>query len=389
MTTTNPSKILVIDDDSVILDFLTELLQDEVSVSYTSSGEKALELARLHKPDLILLDVMMPGMDGFEVCQQLKGNPDTQHIPVVFLTSLDDGKDIAKGLELGAIDYITKPFDPEIVIAKIHNILSQISATRGAAKPKRQEGQEGDDLDRRATVERRTNGQLKAETNGASERRAGGKDRPDRHPDVSPDNAMERRAQGAARADRYEKPAEQAAQNSLSKFLVIALLLALAGGGGYAWYDNLPVAGVEGPDATAQKQPAEASPSRDLTEEDIQAVIAEALELPDQSSNTTGPTTGALSQLCEELPKVPWWGSASHDSIIRYVNNKNNGNWGAYIDKWEGQLEKLNAILGKDGTVIAPKLGTRLTGPVLGQYISQVETRIQITKCLAKFSNAQ
>ncbi|MBT4934433.1 MAG: response regulator [Rhodospirillaceae bacterium] len=369
MTIKNANKILIVDDDTVIMDFMTELLQDEISVSYTSEGAKALELGKLHKPDLILLDVMMPGMDGFEVCALLKADPETQHIPVVFLTGKADEKDIARGLELGAIDYITKPFDPELITIKINNILKQITATRAATKPA-------------------GGGNFKADK--AADRRADGERRPDRIPKVAPDGAQERRAHGPTRPDRFPKPDETSPSGmSLKQFLLIAVLVAVAGGGGYAWYSNTPA----GSDSVSKTGPATPAPTnkqpmtqKGLTEDDMQAVIAEAY---DQSGNSSQTTSSASTRACGELPKVPWWGNVSHESIISYVNNKNSGDWDAYVAKWERQLEKLGSIQSRGGTVIAPKLGTRLTGTVLAEYVDQVETRLKVTRCLAKVSSPQ
>jgi CheY-like chemotaxis protein len=373
MTMNNANKILIVDDDTVILDFLIDLLQDEISVSYTSESAKALELGKLHKPDLILLDVMMPVMDGFEVCALLKADPETQHIPIVFLTGKTDTKDMAKGLELGAIDYITKPFDPEIVTSKINNLLKQISATRAAAKP--------------AGARNNAGGR-------AADRRADGKSRPDRIPKAAPDGAQERRAHGPARPDRFPKPAEKPQGGmSLKQFLAIALFVAVAGGGGYAWYSNTTEAPANGSVGAAKTKPGAPTPANDkpisqhdLSEDDIQAVIAEAHNQQQTPAQEAPPSS---TQPCDELPNVPWWGNATHESIISYVNNKNNGDWTAYVAKWERQLEKLGSIHAKGGAVIAPKLGTRLTGQTLGEYVDNVEIRVKVTRCLAKAASAQ
>lgn len=128
--------VLVVDDDENIIRFLVELLQGNVTMSFANNGEKAIDMALSQKPDLILLDVMMPGMDGFEVCKKLKGNPETESIPIVFLTGKNDDHDINEGLKLGAIDYITKPFNPERVIIKIQNHLKLIAELKQAATEK-------------------------------------------------------------------------------------------------------------------------------------------------------------------------------------------------------------------------------------------------------------
>lgn len=112
--------ILVVDDTPDNLSLMMELLKSDYTVQLANGGERALKLAgRSPHPDLILLDIMMPGMDGYEVCQKLKANPQTQEIPVVFLTAKTDVEDEKKGLEMGGVDYITKPISPPIVLARV------------------------------------------------------------------------------------------------------------------------------------------------------------------------------------------------------------------------------------------------------------------------------
>lgn len=114
------SSILVVDDTPDNLILMSELLKDYYKIKVANSGVKALKIAQSDTPpDLILLDVMMPDLDGYEVCKQLKANPQTRHIPIIFLTAKSDVTDETKGLELGAIDYITKPINPAIVMARV------------------------------------------------------------------------------------------------------------------------------------------------------------------------------------------------------------------------------------------------------------------------------
>src|SRR6185369_11357630 len=87
-----------------------------------SSGEEGLKSARIKRPDLVLLDLMLPGMDGLSVCKQLKNDEKTHHIPVVMLTAKGEDADIVSGLELGADDYVTKPFSPRVLIARVRTI---------------------------------------------------------------------------------------------------------------------------------------------------------------------------------------------------------------------------------------------------------------------------
>ena len=117
--------ILVVDDTPDNLILMSNLLKGDYQVKIAAGGEKALEIAASGTPpDLILLDIMMPGMDGYEVCQQLKDNPLTTNIPVIFLTARAEKEDERKGLELGAVDYITKPISPAIVMARVKNHLA-------------------------------------------------------------------------------------------------------------------------------------------------------------------------------------------------------------------------------------------------------------------------
>lgn len=117
------SIILVVDDTETNIDILMETLGDDYDIQVALDGESALENVREEKPDLILLDIMMPGMDGYEVCRRLKDDPFTHEIPVIFLTAMAEEQNEAKGLALGAVDYVTKPFSPELVKARVANQL--------------------------------------------------------------------------------------------------------------------------------------------------------------------------------------------------------------------------------------------------------------------------
>ena len=116
--------ILVVEDVAANIDILVDFLADDYAVSVALDGPSALNAVISVKPDLILLDVMMPGMDGYEVCAKLKSNPATRDIPVIFLTALTGEDDEEKGLLLGAVDFITKPFNPGLVKARVRNQLA-------------------------------------------------------------------------------------------------------------------------------------------------------------------------------------------------------------------------------------------------------------------------
>ncbi len=125
LNVTGRATILVVDDMPENLTLMSSLLKDDYKVKVANGGEKALKIvASDSPPDLILLDVMMPGMDGYEVCRRLKCDPGTMNIPVIFLTARVEVDDEKKGLELGAVDYITKPISPPIVMARVKNHLA-------------------------------------------------------------------------------------------------------------------------------------------------------------------------------------------------------------------------------------------------------------------------
>ncbi len=116
-----PSTILVVDDTANTLELIATILGTEHKVLTAGDGETATKIALQEEPDLILLDIRMPGMDGYQLCKLLKADPVTREIPVIFVTAMDEEREEAKGLELGAIDYITKPLSPPILRARVRN----------------------------------------------------------------------------------------------------------------------------------------------------------------------------------------------------------------------------------------------------------------------------
>ncbi len=117
--------VLVVDDTPDNLALMSALLKDQYKVKVANGGDKALRIATTAPhPDLILLDIMMPDMDGYEVCRRLQADPATRDIPVIFLTAKAEVEDERRGLELGAVDYITKPISPPIVMARVRNHLA-------------------------------------------------------------------------------------------------------------------------------------------------------------------------------------------------------------------------------------------------------------------------
>ena len=124
MSDLSEMRIMVVDDTKANIDILIETLASDYKVGVAMDGESALEDIKTNLPDLILLDIMMPEMDGYEVCQRLKTDPSTKNIPIIFVTAKSDESDETKGLELGAVDYITKPFSPPIVRARVKTHLT-------------------------------------------------------------------------------------------------------------------------------------------------------------------------------------------------------------------------------------------------------------------------
>jgi CheY-like chemotaxis protein len=119
------SKVLIVDDTPENIQVLMVTLKDQYAIVAAINGEKALKLALSDpQPNVILLDIMMPGMDGFEVCKRLKADPATREIPVIFLSALDDTANKVKGFSLGAVDYISKPFQPEEVRVRVNTHLT-------------------------------------------------------------------------------------------------------------------------------------------------------------------------------------------------------------------------------------------------------------------------
>ncbi len=118
--------LLIVDDNPTNIDILVNALKDDYRLGVAKNGEKALSFASKHHPSLILLDIMMPGMDGFEVCNRLKDSPETMDIAIIFITAIHEASSKTKGFEIGAVDYITKPFNTTEVIARVRTHLDLI-----------------------------------------------------------------------------------------------------------------------------------------------------------------------------------------------------------------------------------------------------------------------
>ena len=121
--------VLVVDDEEDILNLVEyNLLKNHYQVSCVATGEEAMQFVSKSKPDIIVLDLMLPEIDGLEVCRRLKQNEQYKEIPIIMLTAKGEERDVIKGLELGADDYITKPFSPKILIARLNAVLRRTQA---------------------------------------------------------------------------------------------------------------------------------------------------------------------------------------------------------------------------------------------------------------------
>lgn len=118
-------KILLVDDDPKIRALLEATLMGRYEIIEASNGKETLEKVRAEKPSLVILDVLMPEMDGFEVCRILKNDPETIKIPVILLTAKKDPEDRRRGIEAGCDDYFTKPFSPRALLRRIEELLEE------------------------------------------------------------------------------------------------------------------------------------------------------------------------------------------------------------------------------------------------------------------------
>ena len=140
-------KVLLVEDDARVAQSLRDVLgRHGFRVSVAGSGEDALRVAVRSRPSLVLLDVVMPGMDGFETCRRLKADAATSDSAVIFLSALEDTRDRVKGLEVGAVDFVSKPFQPEEVAARVHTHLT-------VQRLRRQLGERNAALERELAVE--------------------------------------------------------------------------------------------------------------------------------------------------------------------------------------------------------------------------------------------
>ena len=139
--------ILIVDDNPVNLDLLSNMLMDrQYRVRVATNGRRALAAARSRPPDLVMLDINMPEMDGYQVCRELKAGDETREVPVIFISALDEAMDKVRAFEVGGADYVTKPFQFEEVLARIENQLKLSRLQRDLARKNAELTKKNDEL---------------------------------------------------------------------------------------------------------------------------------------------------------------------------------------------------------------------------------------------------
>ena len=333
-------KVLIVDDEALNIEFLQTLLSEEINVIFATSGEDALAIVKANRPDMILLDIMMPGMDGYEVCKRLKGDELTKDIPVIFVTAKEGPEEEARGLQLGAIDYITKPFNPEIVKSKVRNNIIRIATPRP-------------DLTEHHNTERR-------------------RDRRDRRASdrINPWKWL---AGAAVVALLALIMLAIAPENSLN----LDALRQLAG--------QSPSSQETGPAKPAspvqpdRKEAAAPTPSK--TPPVVPADSKPAVVTPVPGRTLPLDMKWVLESKCPVIPEVAWWRFNSHLSVVRYVERNLKGDWKSYEDKWQKRLEGVADIYSRNSTAVT-NTGVQLSGDELAEYIVQLKTRMEAIECL-------
>jgi len=135
-----PNSILVVDDETPNIALLWRLLSADYTIYAAKDGQTAINMAKQHQPDLILLDIVLPDINGYDVFSQLKKFPETTFIPVIFITGLSDSGDEEKGLDMGAADYISKPFSDTIVKLRVRNQIKIVNVMRTLAQLRAKQG---------------------------------------------------------------------------------------------------------------------------------------------------------------------------------------------------------------------------------------------------------
>jgi len=317
-------KVLIVDDETINIQMIGNVLREYMSVIFATSGEDALTIARANNPDMILLDIVMPGMDGYEVCTALKSDPATEHIPIIFVTAENTPEDEARGLSLGAIDFITKPFNPETLKVKVLNQLKQLESSARS----------------RPAVAAPPAPQPAAPQPAAAAGLV-----------LIPEPVKETPV--ATRAPAAPPPPERAGQPATAANPVIA---------------------------PAAKPPA--ANSRGANSVDSNAPLPKKKHFAEVLGYGW-----ILTSKCQSSPKVDWWLHKSNLSIAGYVRKKYKGNWNRYADIWNRRLANLQRIQNNGNTAVLNN-GISLKDAELVNYIEKMEQRVGVIYCLGKEASA-
>lgn len=337
--------VLVIDDDEAIRAYLSAMIEANAETIEAPNGEKGISLAKSRQPDLILLDLMMPGMDGYQVCKTLKANSGTKHIPIVFITAQEDRAFEAAAIKLGALDYIVKPFDTDIVAAKVKNYLSMLSG--------------GEALQSSLSRHRRSKSVLAiAVTIGVLVAGAAG-------------------VLGTLFLNDQEDAPRPAVETA-------------------------PGTPFVNPPATASGTPITAEARRAASSQVSQTVRptspAPAAAVSTAAVSSESATEGMVDRKhdragskyrwvkeahCGVVPLVDWWQNITPASMALYVDRHHDGVWDPYLIKWQKHLIRTENTMVRGGALKAPD-GTVLQGAALREFVAKLRKRVDVVECLAR-----
>ena len=343
--------VLVIDDDEAIRAYLSALTQDHAETIEAASGDKGISVAKSRVPDLILLDLMMPGTDGYQVCKALKQNTATKHIPVIFITAQTDRAFEAAALKLGAIDYIVKPFDTDIVATKIKNHLEVI--------------QRGETIN--PTFRRRGNtrylGIAAAMLVAAALGFAAQIYLSETDTTTQTVPAPTTQAQQPVQSTPALSPTRTAPSSSTTT-------------------TNPPV--TTRATAPSAPVPTAPTPAQQRATRSIDSFRQEANAVTDHKHPRSTDQYGWVKAArCGVVPLVEWWQNITPSSMALYVDKHHDGIWEPYAIKWQRHLIKTENTMARSGALKAPN-GKVLRGPSLQEFVAKLRKRVDVVECLSR-----
>ncbi len=369
--------VLVVDNDEDICTYLSVLIHDSADTIKATNGDKGIELAESELPDLILLDLMMPGTDGYQVCKTLKRNPETRHIPIVFITAQTDRGFEAAALKLGAIDYVVKPFDTEIVASKVKNYLSMLH--------------QGEELN---TVLRHrrgrylvygacaallaggigyfTHGYLDLWKSSREQARIPAAAQPAPAPSIALQAPRPQAAQSEVAQSRAAPESAPPAPLPASPPLPAPRLPAPA-----------PAASVPTPTPTPAPGPAPVPPVAASAPSGLTALQETGALADSGPKRAFNKYDWVRDAHCGVIPLVDWWQNVTPNSIAEYIEKHHEGQWGAYTKKWSDHLVRTENTMARGGALKAPN-GTILQGAKLREFVAKLRKRVDVVQCLAR-----